>query len=191
VVFAAMGPAANRRCLDVGCGYGQLARALRSMGSSDVVGIDVTSAFIERLRASEPQGRWEVGSLSDESFCKSLGRFDLVTLVEVLQYVPVEATLRAAWQLLEPGGRVLAVVPNRECPIVGRAMARFDGSYLPPTVAELIGIGGQLGGASWGIQGMFFGEDQVIAPYRVSPWTQRPDFHEPPNRLVFAAVKPS
>jgi hypothetical protein len=38
---------------------------------------------------------------------------------------------------------------------------------------------------------MSFGEDQSIAPYRVSSWTRLPNFPEPPNRLVFAAVRAS
>lgn len=190
VVFAALGPVTKRRCLDVGCGFGQLASALAAVGAREVVGIDVTEEFIERLREQEPRVRWGVGSLDNAELCARLGRFDVISLVEVLQYMPVRATLERAWSMLEPGGRVVAVVPNRECPIVAKAIARFGGSYVPPSVEELVSIGSSLAGASgFGLQGMFFDQDQTLAPYRVSGWDPRPSFESPPNRLVFAAAK--
>jgi len=189
-VFSAVGPAAGRRCLDVGCGYGQLASALHAVGGREVVGIDVTPEFIERLRQRHPLLRWEVGSLDNGELCERLGRFDIITLVEVLQYVDVAATLRRAWSMLEPGGRLVAVVPNRDCPIVGRAMARFPAAYLPPTPGELSDLAGGLAQCqSFGLQGMFFAEDQALVPYMLSGWTRCPDFPAPPNRLVFAALK--
>jgi SAM-dependent methyltransferase len=198
VVLAALGPVAGRRALDVGCGYGQLARALEAVGAREVTGIDVTAELIERVRKLHPSIRWQVGTLESAE----LGRFDLITLVEVLQYIPIAATLRRAWSLLAPGGRMVAVVPNRECPIVARAMTRFPGNYLPPSAQDLIEVAEQLGGCQgWGVQGMAFAEDQTLAPYAVSPWTRGGAFAFPerlaaagvsahiPNRLVFAAAK--
>ena len=190
VVLSALGPAVGRRCLDVGCGFGQLARALDAIGAAHVTGIDVTPQFIERLRQRHPSLRWEVGTLDNAELCGRLGSFDLISLVEVLQYTPVEATLRQAWSMLSPGGRLVAVVPNRDCPIVGRATARFPGNYLPPTAAELASVGGGLEGSDgWGMQGMFFAQDQTLNPYAVSDWTRAPGFPTPPNRLAFLARK--
>jgi 2-polyprenyl-3-methyl-5-hydroxy-6-metoxy-1,4-benzoquinol methylase len=190
VVLAALGPVVGRRALDVGCGYGQLGRALEAIGAQQVTGIDVTAEFVERLQKEHPSIRWQVGSLDELG--ERLGPFDLITLVEVLQYIPVAATLRRAWRLLAPGGRVVAVVPNRECPIVARAMARFPGKYLPPNAAELAEVAEQLEHCSgWGLQGMLFAEEQALAPYAVSAWTRSAQFSLPsqPNRLVFAAAK--
>lgn len=194
VVLAALGPVVGRRALDVGCGYGQLARSLEAIGARQVTGIDVTTEFVERLQHTHPSIRWQVGTLLDLG--SDLGSLDLITLVEVLQYIPVEATLRHAWSLLAPGGRMVAVVPNRECPIVARAMARFPGNYLPPSAAELIQVGERLEQCQgWGLQGMVFGEEQTLAPYAVSAWTRSAQFGFPahlpkqPNRLVFAAAK--
>jgi SAM-dependent methyltransferase len=183
VVLAALGPVVGRRALDVGCGYGQLGRALEAIGAQQVTGIDVTAEFVERLQKEHPSIRWQVGSLDELG--ERLGPFDLITLVEVLQYIPVAATLR-----------VVAVVPNRECPIVARAMARFPGKYLPPNAAELAEVAEQLEHCSgWGLQGMLFAEEQALAPYAVSAWTRSAKFSFPdplpsqPNRLVFAAAK--
>jgi 2-polyprenyl-3-methyl-5-hydroxy-6-metoxy-1,4-benzoquinol methylase len=194
LVLSALGSVLGRRCLDVGCGFGQLARALEAIGASQVTGIDVTSQFIERLRAQHPSIRWDVGTLDNPAYCSSLGSFDRISLVEVLQYVPIGPTLRRAWELLAPGGRLVAVVPNRECPIVARAMQRFPGKYLPPTPRELASVGEALctgGGNSWGVQGMSFAEDQILSPYAISNWTRVPAFVTAPNRLLFAALKAS
>jgi SAM-dependent methyltransferase len=205
VAFAALGPVSRRRCLDVGCGYGQLARALHATGAREVVGIDVTTEFVVELRRRHPELRWEVGTLEERDLCERIGSFDLITLVEVLQFVPLATTLRRAWSLLEPGGRLVAVVPNRDCPIVARAMARFGADpgpaapgdldeaaplYLPPSAAELIEIGRSLeDNQGWGLQAMFFAADQTLVPYAVSGWTTTEEFATPPNRLVFAAEK--
>lgn len=205
IVLAALGPVSRRRCLDVGCGYGQLARALFASGAREVVGIDLTTEFIVQLRRRHPELRWEVGTLEERELCERIGGFDLITLVEVLQYVPVEATLRRAWSLLEPGGRLVAVVPNRDCSIVARAMARFGADpgplppgvsaeaaplYFPPSVAELIAIArGLEDSQGWGLEAMFFAADQTLVPYAVSGWTTTEEFATPPNRLVFAAEK--
>jgi SAM-dependent methyltransferase len=192
VVLSALGPVVGRRCLDVGCGFGQLGRALEAIGASQVTAIDVTAQFIERLRTQHPSIRWEVGTLDNRAFCASLGSFDRISLVEVLQYVPVAPTLRQAWDLLAPGGRLVAVVPNRECPIVARAMQRFPGKYLPPTPHELAGVGEAVcavGAGSWALQGMSFAEDQTLSPYVISNWTRVPAFATAPNRLLFAALK--
>jgi SAM-dependent methyltransferase len=201
IALAALGPVVERRCLDVGCGVGQLARALEAIGASQVVGIDVTAQFIERSRKKHSGVHWEVGTLSDPSFCASLGLFERISLVEVLQYVPVADTLRRAWEMLSPEGRLVAVVPNRACPLVGRAMARFPGQFLPPTPGELASIGKALcagGTASWGLKGMSFAQDQTLSPYVASHWTRSSDLDGtaralglavPPNRLVFAAIR--
>jgi 2-polyprenyl-3-methyl-5-hydroxy-6-metoxy-1,4-benzoquinol methylase len=208
VVLAALGPVAGRRCLDVGCGLGQLACALRALGAREVTGIDLTVEFILELRRTHPDQRWEAGTLDDRHLYERLGSFDAIVLVEVLQYVPVAATLRKAWNLLAPGGRLVAVVPNAECPIVARAAARFPGSYLAPSGAELALVGRELEECeAWGLQGMSFGTDQSLVPYVVSSFAAQreavaqsermaqpetatsPEPAPPPNRWVFAAQR--
>jgi hypothetical protein len=95
----------------------------------------------------------------------------------------------AAWETLSPGGRVVGVVPNADCPIVQRARSRFSDNYTPPTLAELAGILASLAGVEhWAMRGLRFGADQRIAPYDVSPWTStlvRDGGAAPPNRLLF------
>ena len=49
------------------------------------------------LRTAFPHVRWEAGSMLDASFCRSLGTFDHVFLLEVLQYVPPQQCLATLW----------------------------------------------------------------------------------------------
>jgi SAM-dependent methyltransferase len=201
LVIEALGPLAGRSCLDVGSGFGQLARALRAFGAQRVTGIDISAELIQQLNSTWPDMDYRRGTLSDAPFRATLGTFDTVTLVEVLQYLPLSETLEQAFALLAPGGRVVLVVPNRECPIVGRAIERFSGNYLPPSPTELLGAAGQLAGVTaLAIQGMWFGAAQGICPYVTSNWA--PDLPKlappeaiaggtpaPPNRLLLAFEK--
>lgn len=192
LALEAAGPLYGAACLDVGCGWGQLARALVQFGAREVAATDIVTSTIERHTRDHPEIDWRCGNLVDPEFCSQLGTYDCVFLVEVLQYVPISETIAAAWKLLSPGGRIVGVVPNVDCPIVQNACRRFSGQYAPPTSSELAGVLASLVGAEhWALRGLQFGRDQRIVPYDVSPWTCGPisaGDTAPPNRLMFAAV---
>jgi 2-polyprenyl-3-methyl-5-hydroxy-6-metoxy-1,4-benzoquinol methylase len=185
----AAGPVEGRRCLDVGCGRGQFARALLGLDAAAVTGVDIVPEVLQQ-QAVAPAVQWLCGSVQDPELEGCLGRYDLVFLLEVLQYVPLGATLHTLWRHLLPGGRVVAVVPNAECPIVARARARFEVRYDPPTAAQIAAAVQALPGAAhWAIRGMFFREDQTLAPYEVSPWGMHHRHAAVPNRLQFVVLK--
>jgi SAM-dependent methyltransferase len=48
--------------LDVGCGPGHLTEHLRALGI-DATGIDLAPEFVEHARATNPHGRYEIGSM--------------------------------------------------------------------------------------------------------------------------------
>ena len=86
----------------------------------------------------------------------------------------------------------MAIVANRECPIVARAMQRFPGKYLPPTPNELASVGEAVcavGAGNWALQGLSFAEDQTLSPYADLDLDARAGFCDGPNRLLFAAIK--
>src|SRR5262245_53363139 len=68
LVVGALGPLAGRRCLDVGCGFGQLARAYQAFGAANVTGIDLSSELIQKLEKSLPGIDFRQGTLGDAVF---------------------------------------------------------------------------------------------------------------------------
>jgi hypothetical protein len=108
----------------------------------------------------------------------------------VLQYVPIGDTLNYLYSRLNPGGRLVAMFPNRECPIVKRTTERCEGQYVGITVAELRQLAENLSNLDfWACRGLAFIEDQRLAPYEISALTQDPNWPAPPNRLLFVAAK--
>ena len=71
--------------------------------------------------------------ISSSSSGRTISRF----VLEVLQYVPLAEALGALWERLLPGGRIVGVVPNADCPIVSRTRARFGANYAPPTLRQI------------------------------------------------------
>ncbi|WP_280253477.1 class I SAM-dependent methyltransferase [Nocardia abscessus] len=99
------------RVLDIGCGTGYLTRRLAAVtGSGTVVGVDASTAILDRARAitTEPNCTYRVGVA--ESLPGEDGSFDVVTNCLMLHHLPedVRATaLAQMWRVLRPGGRLL------------------------------------------------------------------------------------
>jgi SAM-dependent methyltransferase len=190
LALEAAGPVQGKRCVDVGCGWGQLARALHELGASVVTGLDLVPEPIAALTEQHPHIRWLCGDLTTHASALGTGATDLIMLIEVLQYVPFAATLATAWDLLAPGGRLVGVVPNAECSIVASTRQRFGGQYSPPTATDVgRGLAALPNSDYWGYRGLAFGRDQLIGPYDVTPWTNRADWSFAPNRLQLVALK--
>jgi SAM-dependent methyltransferase len=99
-------PARRRRVLDVGCGAGLLLSRLR--GSFDeVLGVDADAAMA--AISTERFAGAPTVSVRHSRFEDVDGTFDAITMVAVLHHLPLEAALRHASELLEPGGRLLVV----------------------------------------------------------------------------------
>jgi 2-polyprenyl-3-methyl-5-hydroxy-6-metoxy-1,4-benzoquinol methylase len=190
LVLEAAGPLTGRRCLDIGCGWGQLARALHDFGAADVTAVDIVPEVIGQLAAEFPHIRWLAGNLAHDELGLTAEATDVLLLVEVLQYLPLERTLAIAWELLASGGRLVAVVPNADCPIVKATRARFDDRYEPVGVDGLRhAILGLTHVERWACRGLSFAHDQAIHPYEVTPWTQSAKWATAPNRLQVVVVK--
>lgn len=183
----AVGPVLGCRCLDVGCGNGQLSRMLLDMGASAVTALDISKPLIEANQLRTPAVNWVCGSPSSIIL---EGKFDRILLVEVLQYLELETVLQKLWRETNPGGLVTAIVPNGECPIVQRARDRFDSNYEAPGPAQLASAVRSLEAVegAW-IRGFFFQENQAISPYRATGWEIEPRWESPPNRLQIVVIK--
>ncbi len=106
-----LGPVAELRLLDLGCGTGYLARKLARRGAT-VTGIDLTEPLIAHARsreAEEPLGI--IYYVADAACLDRLGdaTFDVVMSNMVLMATPdAEGAIREAGRVLRPGGRFVA-----------------------------------------------------------------------------------
>jgi 2-polyprenyl-6-hydroxyphenyl methylase/3-demethylubiquinone-9 3-methyltransferase len=101
----ALAPIRGLRLLDLGCGKGRFARALRAQGA-DVVGLDISRLMLSRARGVA-RVRASARRLPFGSRC-----FDGVFTVEVLEHLAASSlpeVLTEASRVLRPGG-VLAIV---------------------------------------------------------------------------------
>ena len=104
----------GRRGLDFGCGAGRSTRFLKSLGY-EACGADISAAMLERARARDPQGRYELvddGDLGDAV----PGPFDLVLSAFTFDNVPgwdrKVALLSQLRARLAPGGRLVNLLSS-------------------------------------------------------------------------------
>jgi 2-polyprenyl-3-methyl-5-hydroxy-6-metoxy-1,4-benzoquinol methylase len=185
------GPVHGKRCLDVGCGRGQFCRALSALGASSVTGVDIVPEVIATLERESSQIRWLCGSPDNPELVEQLETYEIVFLLEVLQYIRFPDALRAVWQRLQPGGRLVAVAPNPNCAIVSRTRDRFSAWYSPPTLAAIHSeVSAWMDLEHLAYRALSFARDQRTAPYEVSPWLTSGAWNGlEPNRIQFVAIK--
>ncbi|SHG29830.1 Methyltransferase domain-containing protein [Jatrophihabitans endophyticus] len=106
------------RTLDVGCGQGGLVRALRDCGYAAAEGIDVSPEQVELAHAAG------IASVTLGDFRSDLppASFDVVTATDFLEHLSKDEVVEAfdrVLDLLVPGGRFIARVPNMVSPFAG------------------------------------------------------------------------
>jgi SAM-dependent methyltransferase len=102
--YAPKGPAT--RWLDVGCGTGVLLDSYKAI--QDKVGVETESLCVERGK-SKGLNIHQTGLSWDFS---SYGKFDLITLCDVIEHVEHDAeAIAAVKESLNPGGIILVTVP--------------------------------------------------------------------------------
>lgn len=99
------------RILDVGCGEGALAAALRSNGAAHIAGVE-----LQPEAALQARSRVDIlveGSIMDSPLPFRQGEFDYVILADVLEHLPdPDLALERLVGLLAPQGRLVISVPN-------------------------------------------------------------------------------
>src|SRR5688500_1919228 len=106
-------PLAVRSALDVGCGAGLLCEPLARLGAA-VTGVDAAFANVEAARHHAAGSGLAIAYRDGELAALGLGRFDLVTCLEVLEHVADKpAFVTALAQHLVPGGLMVLSTPNR------------------------------------------------------------------------------
>lgn len=107
---------AGKTVLDVGCGGGILAEAMAQRGAI-VTGIDMGEANLNtaKLHALESGVKVDYQHIAvEELAAKQPESFDVVTCLEMLEHVPnPESIIKACYQLVKPGGKVIFSTINR------------------------------------------------------------------------------
>jgi len=107
------------RCLDLGCGSGELTRRLRGF-ADHVTGVDSSPGLIERATADPDRADLDfvLADVLDESIIGTLpeGGFDLITAAWLHNHLGTEAAQRgllaSVLRLLAPGGRIAFLFPG-------------------------------------------------------------------------------
>lgn len=108
------------RSLDIGCGKGEVAIAMRDVGFLSS-GIDMKPHVIQQLQHAYPAIDWKCAMTTDLVNLKD--RFDVLTMYHVLEHIPDPiAALSTVKDLAEPGALIVVEVPN-----VGGLKAKFLG----------------------------------------------------------------
>lgn len=106
-------PLSGKSALDVGCGAGLLCEPLARLGAG-VTGVDAAPANIEAAALHAAGSGLDVRYLAGELATLGLGRFDLVTSLEVLEHVADKAAFVVELaRHLAPGGLMVLSTPNR------------------------------------------------------------------------------
>jgi SAM-dependent methyltransferase len=131
------------RLLDFGCGGGAYLELMGLQGWK-VLGLDQCPSIIERIRA-ELDLPALVGSLPHPEVRP--GSFDVVTMWHSLEHVhqPL-AILRAAWDALVPGGKLVVGVPNMGSPPcrwfgpawIGWDLPRHLTHFTPESLSQVV-----------------------------------------------------
>ena len=131
--MSSAGPSTD--ALDLACGTGDIAFALRASGAR-TVGLDITPRMVEiaRAKSSAPGPHFLVGDMMALPFADA--SFDLVTTGYGIRNVPVIApALREIHRVLRPGGMLLSLDFNRPSNAIVRAVY----------IAYLVAVGSTLG----------------------------------------------
>jgi 2-polyprenyl-6-hydroxyphenyl methylase/3-demethylubiquinone-9 3-methyltransferase len=106
----------GKRVLDVGCGGGILSESMYFKGA-EVVGIDLgeRALNVAKLHQLESGAKVDYQFIAVEQLAaQQPASFDVVTCMEMLEHVPVPASIVAACaQLVKPGGSVFFSTINR------------------------------------------------------------------------------
>jgi 2-polyprenyl-3-methyl-5-hydroxy-6-metoxy-1,4-benzoquinol methylase len=148
------------RLLDFGCGGGRFLRRMNGLGWN-VTGVDVSDAAVSAVRSAGLRALQ--GTLPHAELAP--GSFDVVTMRHALEHVPdPRSVLKAARQLLAPGGALVIQVPNYaswDVDYFGDAATVLDlprhlTHFTPPTLLAMLAREGfrassaaQAGRAGW------------------------------------------
>jgi SAM-dependent methyltransferase len=138
--FDAVGEAAPRDVLEVGCGWGELAARVTAELGASVVALDLSPRMVELARARGADAR--VGDVQELPFPDA--SFDVAVANWMLYHVPdLERALSELARVLRPGGRLVAATNGLDhlaelWALVGRARRLEPARFLAETAEEAL-----------------------------------------------------
>lgn len=111
---------------DVGAGDGRLVSELTKMFSDkDIEGFDYSEKAIALAKALNPECKYRCLDIFNE---KIASQYDIVTLIEVFEHIPLELAKDFAGRvisLVRPGGYLLITVPHKNKPLQDKHFQHF------------------------------------------------------------------
>jgi SAM-dependent methyltransferase len=127
-------PAGAQSLLDVGCGYGRTAAALKQkFPNLDVSGVELCEEFARAFEANI--GPCFIGGVADFETDKD---YDAITIVTLLMYLDPQQqrlVLAKLWQHVRPGGRMILIEPYLN--LLTSLRRKFRVQTLAPTGGEV------------------------------------------------------
>ena len=173
-------PLAGKRALDVGCGAGLLAEPLARLGA-DTTGVDAAAENVAAAQAHAAAAGLAITYHAGDIATLDLGRFDLVTAMEVIEHVAdKQAFVNALAARLAPGGLMVLSTPNRTLASrlllieaaerlgrIPRGTHHWDDFIAPDDLRDLLARAGLTMGEPRGIawsplQGLHLSDDMAL-----------------------------
>lgn len=107
----------KQKILDLGCGYGRLAKKiLTTFPQADVFGVDISKTYVDLFNKNlSPNGRAKVADIKYLPFKDST--FDICYMVTTLMYLVSKSEQQQAiseiFRVLKPGGRFVFIERNK------------------------------------------------------------------------------
>ncbi|GIW04607.1 MAG: hypothetical protein KatS3mg059_1227 [Thermomicrobiales bacterium] len=123
------------RVLDVGCGTGNYAIALRHRCDISVVGIDPSKSMLEQAAERSRDVHWICGRAEVLPFAAQ--SFDLIFSVDVVHHIRDRlAAFREARRVLRPGGWCCTVTDSEEDIVRREPLSRYFPATVPVELAR-------------------------------------------------------
>lgn len=122
----------GKKVLDIGCGGGLVSEPLCRLGAN-VTGIDVQERLIEIAQAHAKEQNLNITYKCTE-LDNMKGKFDIITLLEVVEHVDdPTALIKQATELLKPGGILVLSTLNRTLKslALGKVAAEYILRWVP------------------------------------------------------------
>lgn len=110
-------PREGQNLLDIGIGRGEMLSSMINWGYKNVLGVDISPSTIVHCKSLDLP--CELVEDSTGFLHSNAGKFDVITLLDVLEHIPKEELIdfvKALNGALRPGGVLIIQVPNLQAP---------------------------------------------------------------------------